>query len=160
MTNPGSDNPEENNTRPVPLRILFMGLVAVLLALVIGTQVIPVLFSVFFPPQPPIPDNATLVSHTSEDRGADQWVYRASQSACDAVKFFQGHGGICQIASECNPLPESALLTTRISSCTGQITYSAFAMRWQAEITPDGDQSEINLSRQVFWSGVVPTTTP
>ncbi len=157
MINPGSDNSPDTSHRTVPLRVLLAGLAAVLLAVIIGTQVLPILYALLFPPPPPVPENVTLLSHTSADHGADEWLYQANQSACEAVKFFQGQGGICQIASECNPPPELALLSTRISSCVGQMTFSGFAMRWNAEITPDGETSQIKISRQVFWSGVIPT---
>jgi hypothetical protein len=161
---PGSAEPEEAK-RPVPLRVLLGGLAAVLFAIFIGTQVFPVLYALLFPPLPPLPGNATQVSHTSADHGADEWVYKSDQSACTLVAFYAAQGGECQIAPECHP-PSSDSASpagTRVSTCVGQIKFSGFVMRWQAVITPQfDDKSELALSRSIFWSDTVPplTATP
>src|SRR3954447_18209994 len=106
MNNTGSDSPAETNetaplptNRRVPTRIIILGIVAVVFAIVVGSQIIGVLYAIFFPPAAPIPDQVDLVSHTSTDYGTDDWLYSSNKlSACDVVHYYESKEGQYRIA--------------------------------------------------------------
>src|SRR5436305_11658442 len=106
MSNTGSGNPEESNevaslpaNRRVPTRIILLGLFAIVFAVVVGSQVIGVLYAIFFPPAAPLPDQVDLVSHSTTDYGTDDWLYSSKKlSACDVLHYYQSKDGQCRVA--------------------------------------------------------------
>jgi hypothetical protein len=121
----------------------------------IGSQVIGVLVAILFPPVPPLPLNLTLVSHQSGEHGLDNWVYDAGQTPCNAVAFYESVGGSCEITpGYC----QDTSTAVQVATCSGEIRFSIFAMRWDVIISPvaDPEHSELRLSREVFWTGAVP----
>ena len=151
--------------RPVPLRVLLLGIAALLFTIFVGAQVFPVLFAILFPPAAPLIENANLVSHQNQDYGVDEWVYTSDKAACEVVHYYQEKGGDCIISQACNPpsrdqnqsLPRSS--SDETSRCTGQMKFSLFALRWEAIITPvvsPDYKTEFHLSREIFWTGSVP----
>jgi hypothetical protein len=153
--------------RGVPWKIIVLGVIALVLAVVIGTQVIGVLFVILFPPAPPLPANVTLVSHSNADYGVDEWLYTSNQNVCDVLIFYMERGGQCRIAPlQCgdNRTDDETLTGVdssgqHIARCVGETTTSIFAMRWQAVIatgsTPE-TRAQFRLQREIFWSGQVP----
>jgi hypothetical protein len=167
-TKPGNlDTAPEDEGRGVPWKVIVLGLIALVLAVVIGTQVIGVLFVILFPPAPPLPANVTLVSHTNTDYGVDEWLYTSSQNVCDVLIFYMENGGQCRIAPlQCgdNRTDDESLTGAdssgqHIARCVSETTASIFAMRWQVVIatgsTPDV-WAQFRLQREIFWSGQVP----
>jgi hypothetical protein len=153
--------------RTVPWKMIILGIVALVLALVIATQVLGVLYVIIFPPAPPLPGDVTLVSHTNVDYGVDEWLYLSHQKSCDVLVFYTANGGICRIAPlqcEDNSTKDPAITggnTTgqHVSRCIGETTASIFAMRWQVIIAtgPDAETpTQFRLIREVFWSGQIP----
>jgi hypothetical protein len=158
------DQPEQ---RTVPWKIIILGVIALVLAVVIATQVLGVLYVIIFPPAPPLPGDLTLVSHTNVDYGVDEWLYLSSQNSCDVLIFYTANGGECRIAPmQCvetrtddpNMTGESTF-GQHIARCIGETKASIFAMRWQAIIAtgPDAETpTQFRLIREVFWSGQIP----
>lgn len=153
--------------RPVPLKLIFAGIGALVFAVFVGTQVIGVLVAIFFPPLPPLPGNLTVASHTVGDYGVDEWLYESPASACDIVRFYQDQQGVCSIAPLwCGDVrtddPALSGVNTpgqHVARCQGEIRFSVFAMRWQAIIstadTPEYE-TEFRVAREIFWTGSVP----
>ncbi|MBI1279489.1 MAG: hypothetical protein GC179_15270 [Anaerolineaceae bacterium] len=173
MNNTGSDNPTNANeaeslptSRPLPIRIVVMGLVAIVFAIVIGSQVIGVLYAIFFPPAAPIPDQATLISHTSKDYGADDWFYSSNQTPCEVVHFFQTQQAECRVApvwcdnsASSTPPEGSKTRGQNVARCVGTQNFSIFALRWEAIIATGATANEVTqfrLNREIFWTGAVP----
>ena len=143
-----------------PWSILILGTAGILLALYIGSQVLGVLVGILFPPSPQLPPNATLVSHQSPEHGLDTWEYAVSLSPCDLVAHYETSGAVCEIvADDCRNLLDAPLVSgQQVATCTGEMTFSIFAMRWDAVITTteDAAHNRLNLAREVFWTGAVP----
>ena len=161
-----------SEARPVPWKIIILGIVALVLAVVIATQVLGVLYVILFPPQPPLPADVSLVRHTNTDYGVDEWLYNSSQSACTVMKFYVEKNGQCRIAPlQCegdNPtydktLPGVSAFSQNVARCTGETKVSIFAMRWEVDIAtgPSPDvPTQFSLTREVFWTGQVPHSNP
>ena len=178
MNNTGSDSPVEANeaaplptNRRVPARIIVLGLIAIVFAVVIGSQVIGVLYAIFFPPAAPIPDQVTLVSHNSKDYGTDDWLYSSNKlSACDVVHYYESKEGQCRIAptwcTDTNSVQTptgSSSVGQNVARCVATQNFSIFALRWEVVIatgaTPN-ETSQFRLNREIFWTGAVPPNNP
>jgi hypothetical protein len=145
----------------LPWTILFVGAVGLLLALYIGSQVLGVLVGILFPPSPPLPANLMLLSHQSVEHGVDEWVYESDLATPIAIlDFYRGIGADCAAAPQPSQDANGASVAASelIAMCSGEITFSIFAMRWDAAISAgvNADGSQLRLSREVFWTGAVP----
>ena len=177
MNNTGSDNPEDIKEIPplptqrrVPARIIILGLIAVVFAIVIGSQVIGVLYAIFFPPAAPVPDQVTLISHTSKDYGVDDWLYASDNiSACGVLRYYLAHDGDCRIAplacdTDLSTAPDkSSTNSQNVARCSGTQNFSIFALRWDVIIATGSTPahlSEFRLNREIFWTGAVPPNNP
>ena len=179
MNNPGNDSDPQVDAneaqalpanRRVPTRIIVLGLIAVVFAVVIGTQVIGVLYAIFFPPAVPLPEQVDLISHTSTDYGTDDWLYSSSKvSACDIAQYYASKDAQCRVApfscvdgsSTTAAGPNAG--NQNVARCVGTQTFSIFALRWQVNIATgsSGDQKAIfRLDREIFWTGAVPPYNP
>lgn len=177
MNNIGNDKSSKAGTSPsddhirVPVGLLILGIIAVGLALVIGSQVIGVLYSIFFPPSPPLPKNVTEISHDNPTYGADDWLYNAVDKPCDVVAYYQSQGGNCRIAPLwCADEREADSTQSghdsrhqNVARCTGNESFSIFSMHWQVTIaTGDSEQfpTLFRLNREVYWGGgIAPEVT-
>src|SRR5689334_8478121 len=178
MNNTGSDSPDESiestalpATRRVPVPIIIFGLIAIVLAVVIGSQVIGVLYAIFFPPAAPVPDQVTLVSHTSKDYGTDDWLYTSNKlSACDVVHYYESKEGQCRIAptwcTDANSIQTpagSSSVGQNVARCVATQNFSIFALRWEVIIATgatSNESSQFRLNREIFWTGAVPPNNP
>jgi hypothetical protein len=178
MNNTGSDSPVESNesappptTRRVPAKIIVLGLIAIVFAVVIGSQVIGVLYAIFFPPATPVPDQVTLVSHSSKDYGTDDWLYTSNKlSACDVVHFYESKDSQCRIAptwcTDENSIQTpagSSSVGQNVARCVATQNFSIFALRWEVVIatgTTSNETSQFRLNREIFWTGAVPPSNP
>ncbi len=179
MNNTGSDSPTDvetvtkaeplPETRRVPTKIIVMGLVAIVFALVIGSQVIGVLYAIFFPPAAPVPDQATLVSHTSKDYGVDDWLYTSNQTPCEVVRFYQSNDAQCRVApvwcdTGAATAPEGLKTSGQnVARCIGIQNFSIFALRWEVIVatgTTADQPSQFRLNREIYWTGAVPPNNP
>jgi hypothetical protein len=149
----------------VPLKVILLGILAVLLAVFIGTQVLGVLYTILFPPAPPLPANTTQISHQNLDYGVDDWEYGTDQSGCDVVTFYMDKGGVCRAA----PFACGGQLSLgdnsgdgsaeHVARCVGETHVSLFAMRWEAIIATgysSGGKTHFRLTREMYWTGAVP----
>lgn len=174
MNNTGSDNStiEEVNvpaSRSVPIRIIILGAVVVVFGLVIGSQVIGVLYAIFFPPAAPLPEQITLISHTSADYGTDDWLYSSTIEACDIVRFYQENNAQCRIAPLwCNAEDQSSAAipserNQNIGRCEATQTFSIFALRYEVVVATGSTRDEVSqfrLNREIYWTGAVPPYNP
>jgi hypothetical protein len=178
MSNTGSGNPEESNeaaslpvNRRIPTRIVLLGLFAIVFAVVVGSQIMGVLYAIFFPPAAPIPDQVDLISHTTTDYGTDDWLYSSTKlSACDLLHYYQSKDGECRIApitcpddGSTQPAPESTTNGQNVARCTATQNFSIFALRWEVIIATGATSNELSqfrLSREIYWTGAVPPSNP
>lgn len=177
MNNTGSDSSLETNEanslpegRRVPTKIIVMGLIAIVFAVVIGSQVIGILYAIFFPPAPPIPDQVTLVSHSSKDYGVDDWFYTSNQQACDVLHYYESKEGQCRvapIACGTSETPSAAKdvngVGQNVARCIGTQNFSIFALRWEVVIATgaaSSNETEFRLNREIYWTGAVPPSNP
>ncbi|HEX2906266.1 MAG TPA: hypothetical protein VHO69_05355 [Phototrophicaceae bacterium] len=149
-----------------PWLIILLGIIALALAIIIGTQVIGVLYGIVAPPSPPVPSGVAEVSHTSTDYGVDSWVYGTSLDGCEILKFYQDRGASCW--SKVDRCPAAAIggqssqqtASQDLIQCTSQMSFSIFAMRWNVALAAVGYQQDgsthFNVDREVFWTGAVP----
>jgi len=157
----------ESTRRGVPWKIIVLAIVALGLGLVIGTQVIGVLYVILFPPLPPLPGEVTQVSHTNADYGVDEWLYTSRQNVCDVLNFYIEQGGQCRIAplqcgdnrTDDESLTGATTLGQHVARCVGETKASIFAMRWLAVIATGSNPdtpTEFRLTREIYWSGQIP----
>lgn len=119
------------------------------------------LAAIVFPPDPPVPQGAVLVSHTSAAHGVDTWHYRINRSPCDTVAFFEERGGTCIVRAGWCTGGDPGLLELSVAHCSGDVTFSSFTQRWLARISVGaaGDVTDLTLSREVSWLGALPPAT-
>lgn len=164
-----SDLPEDSR-RSVPLTILGLGILGLVVAILVGTQALPVLYAMLFPPQPPVPQSAQEISKQAVGDGLDRWNYLVDDQACNTLQFYHDLNAQCTVSPDWCGGGTSTDLTNvpnlprqRIAECTSDKTYAVFAMRWQAVIytadTESDRKTRIEMSRQVYWGGVLPPGT-
>jgi hypothetical protein len=164
MTSAGS--PDEQSWK-FPWLLILLAVILVL-ALVIGTQVIGVLVAILAPPEPPVPADAQQLSHSSQEQGVDEWVYGSDTNACEIVNFYRENNGVCVVDpvwcfDDQNLAPRAGSGWQPVATCSADVTFSIFVMRWYAEISAghaDGGQTHIELSREISWSGSLPPENP
>jgi hypothetical protein len=139
---------------------ILVSIIAVGAALLIASQVVGILYSIIFPPLPPTPSNLTEISHKSEDYGIDEWVYGTTQDSCEIIAFYQTQEGVCRIApTGCAGIQDSSSSGDFVGQCSGEMTFSIFAMRWQVDVwggNEEGSPTQLSVKREVFWSGQLP----
>ena len=180
MNNTGSDSPveavETNNegtqpSRSVPMKIIVLGLIAIVFAVVVGSQVIGIFYAIFFPPAAPIPDQVMLVSHNSTDYGTDDWLYTSDKlSSCDVLHYYQAQDGQCRVAPTwCGDSGSNEAATgsnsrgQNVARCVATKNFSIFALRWEVIIATgatSNETSQFRLNREIFWTGAVPPSNP
>lgn len=155
------DSATSTTSRKRPWRLLVIGAVAVLLAVFIATQVLGVLFAIVFPPNPPLPENVAVITHSSDAYGVDDWLYGTDLSGCEVLYFYQAAADSCRIAPMTCSVGTSLDVRGEqtVGRCTGTLDFSLFAMRWNVTIgtgySEDG-VTRIRLTREIFWTGAVP----
>ena len=163
MPNPtGSGSPASSDTgQPRRWWVLPLSIGAVVLAAVVGWQVISALFGLLNPPLPPLPGGVTELSHQTEAYGVDVWGYGADLSAIELIAYYAQTGGECTNApfsdTETDFLRgQFPLAGEMIAMCQGEQPFSRFAMRWRVLISRSGNAGgtmRLDVVRQVNWSG-------
>ncbi len=162
MTNSGSPEDAEQVKRPPFLLIALV--VAFALSLVVGLNILRVLYGVIAPPLPPLPDRVTEISHESEAYGADVWSYTALDDPCAVADYYTAQGGTCDLTpmqcSEPGSAPQTELVQAVVARCHGSVAFSIFSMQWWVLVLRNNDTPEtpttFNLEREVFWIGTGP----
>jgi hypothetical protein len=152
--------------RLAPWLSIIISILALAIALFIGSQVLGVLYGIFFPPHPPIPSGVTQLNHKSEDYGVDEWIYGTDENSCDMVTFYVEAGGVCKVsplgcAGRDNTSTSGSTPGDFVANCSGEMTFSIFAMRWEVDISTgyeEGPITHLRTTREVFWAGTVPRT--
>jgi len=167
MTSAGSPDEAGSAGRRFPWLLILLAVVLVL-ALVIGTQIVGVLVAIVAPPEPPVPAGAKQLSYASQEQSIDEWVYASTANACEIVNFYRENGGICIVDpvwcfDDQNVSPRAGTGWQPVATCSADVTFSIFAMRWRAKISgghDDSGQTEVQLSREISWSGGLPPENP
>ncbi len=162
MTNSGS--PEDADQLKRPPFLLIALLVAFGLSLVVGLNILRVLYGVIAPPLPPLPDQVAEVSHESEAYGADIWSYTAADDPCVVAAYYEAQGGTCDLTpmqcSQPGSAPQTELAQSVVARCHGSVAFSIFNMQWWALVVRNNDTPQtpttLNLEREVFWIGTGP----
>lgn len=149
--------------RRSPLLLIVLA-VAFGVALIVGINVLRVLYGVIAPPLPPLPAGMTETSHTSDAYGADIWRYTSAQDPCAVAMFYAGQGGTCQYAplqcAEPGYAPDTGFPQAVVARCHGSVAFSIFHMQWWGQIIRDTQAPDaptiLNLEREVFWIGTGP----
>lgn len=161
MTSSGSPESEPRKTRGWGVIVLAGALVVV--AVVIGVQVLAVLYGVLFPPAPPVLESFTESTHSSPSYGVDDWLYASTDDACRIVRFYQSEGASCRVAPGVCDAGFSDLDSSRagvnVARCTGEIDWSIFVQRYYVNVAAGygGDTpTRIRLEREIYWTGTLP----
>lgn len=162
MSNTGSPEPTAERQR-LGWGAIGLAAVLVLLAVMIGVQVLGVLYGVLFPPQPARLDSFVELTHTSPSYGVDDWLFASSDDACRIVRFFQSNGASCRVApGTCDSgfaEGEEMRAGFNVARCTGSIEWSIFAQRYYVNIAAGYEEdapSRVRLEREIFWTGSLP----
>lgn len=168
MNKPGL--PDTDPSPPVKIRrprlVLLLGVVALVLAVFIGSQVLGVLFGIVFPEKPPLPPDVKELSHESTSYGVDSWLYSSDEDACTVLEFYQAQATKCTVSPfgcGADMVLENTHPGEHVALCSGEKAFSIFLMTWDVNIaTGDGTttQTEFRLSRKVYWAGDSPRPTP
>ncbi|GIK29629.1 MAG: hypothetical protein IT298_10600 [Chloroflexi bacterium] len=144
-----------------------LAVILIALAVLIGTQILGVLYGLLFPPSPPLPDSFTLLQSTSPSYGVDDWLYASSEDACRVARDFERAGASCTIAPGiCNSgfvQMEEPRAGSNVARCTGEFHWSIFAQRYYANIAAgygDDQPTRVRIEREIFWTGVIPEAAP
>lgn len=162
-TKPKHEDEESTSKRRSPLVFLLLAGVVVV-SLVIGFQAFGILYSIIFPPSPPIPDDVIEIRHDNIGYGVDDWLYRTQSDACEVVTYYESIGGECRrVPGQCGGDDDAVSFnssTQQVATCIGEEKFSLFAYRWEANIATgyqyDDGETQFNLFREVFWTGAVP----
>lgn len=144
---------------------VIIAIIGVGVSLVLGFQLITIVYAIISPPKPPLPDNVTEISHDNISFGVDEWLYETEQDGCEVLDFFIEHDGVCRIPpATCGSegFAPPAIGTQHIGTCTGESEFSIFHMRWHAVISISNEWTQFQMEREVLWTGSPPdaTSTP
>jgi len=152
---------ELSSSRSPLVLVLLAGVLVI--CLIIGVQAFGILYSIAFPPSPPVPDVVTQVRHTAIDHGVDEWLYETEQDACEVMQYYQSQDGVCHVAVDTcgDDSQETVTFGTvgqHVATCFGEVSFNIFAYRWEANIANgyQGGLTQFSLIREVFWTGAVP----
>jgi hypothetical protein len=153
---------QQPRRRGCSLALIGSALIAAVLALYVGLQVISVLYGIIMPPLPPLPGSAREISHESSDYGIDRWTYASTSEVCGLLLFYETNGGMCRTApGQCGRTGTDQVESPAVAQCSGETPFSLFTMRWSAALYgAEGQETELDVSREVYWIGTGPLTTP
>jgi hypothetical protein len=154
----GSTEPAVTDQR-IPWSVLGIAGVVLVIVLVLGFQLVSILYALIALPAPPLPPDLTEAQHTNLTHGSDSWEYTTSAAPDTLVSFFREQGGQCVEVM----LPQSDIVGAFERPghrCSAVAQASIFNWRWQAEILALSGQTRLRLTRVVFWAGDAPTDVP
>jgi hypothetical protein len=161
--NAEADSPNSRGGLPawIPLLALLAAFVA---AVAVGSQVVPLLSGLIFPPEPPLPTRNTnaireIRPRESAGPGHDDWLYGTEMRPCDVQTYYENKLGSCQVDMEnfCHIDPNWGMSPRDGSSfgiavCTGTESIgSNYRVLWTVRIgagyTSDGN-THIRIVRE------------
>jgi hypothetical protein len=153
---------QQPRRRGCSLGLITAALIVAVLALYVGFQVISVLYGIIMPPLPPVPGSARETSHESSDYGIDRWTYITPSEVCGLLLYYETSGGVCEAApGQCGRTGTDQVEAPAVAQCSGEVPFSIFTMRWSAALYGgEGQETELDLSREVYWIGTGPVRTP
>ncbi len=157
MSSAGSPEPRPRWLLPA----LALSVCGLIFAATAGAQAVGVLAAIVAPPTPPVPEGAALTAHTSAAHGVDLWEYDVSLKPCAVVAFYQAQGGSCAVRAGWCDGDDPGVLEINVARCVGDAAFSAFALRWRAEIAAGSAPAatRLTLDREVSWMGGLPPET-
>ncbi|MEQ8677574.1 MAG: hypothetical protein RLP44_13745 [Aggregatilineales bacterium] len=126
---------------------------------VIGFQLLGILYGLIFPPDAPLPDDATEISHENLAYGSDRWVYGTDTDGCALVEFYVANDGLCVVAPGACIDGEFQFMNPNqqtIATCEGEKEFSIFALRWSVTIGTGyatAPTTRFNMEQDVLWFG-------
>ena len=160
------DSEQDEGRGGPPLWVIGLAVVAIVIALVIGLQVFRALYGLVFPPDPPLPDEITELSHNNKGHGYDEWSYASPLNACELTTFYIEQGSNCVITEGMctdDRYQSPGYSLESAATCYGTATYSVFGLRWEVIISTkwsqDGDSTTFELERETLWAGPAPIAT-
>jgi len=153
-----------------PLWLIGVAVVALVGAVVVGIPIFQALYTLVFPPEPPLPDGVIELEAENLGHGYDRWLYQSTLNVCEVAAFYEESGsrcftppGMC-VDGEYNRVGYPVEFTP---TCVGADTYSAFGVRWELTMdsvwtptNPDAqDGTVFSLERETLWSGPSPVST-
>ncbi|MEO0563900.1 MAG: hypothetical protein AAF125_17480 [Chloroflexota bacterium] len=145
---PEADYTDYDDGRGVPWWALGCGVIAIVIVGLITAWVLPVIGGLIFLPAPPTPGDAREVSHERLAYGVDVWEFHSAIDICEVVTLYEAEGTCVLEAGHCD---DSAPRSSLVGTCTGEIEFSRFATRWEAELHSYPSHNEIFLSRDTAW---------
>lgn len=142
-----------------PWVVLVAGIVALVVAVLVGPRAVGILSAVVAPPPPPLPVGVVELSHENLAHGVDNWTYEIDRDVCHLVTFYRQQGGECPVSPpQCTQSDEPLPVDRDDAICSGVVMFSIFAMRWQMNVPREAvmsdDHTRFRLSRAVSWSGI------
>lgn len=164
MSSSGSPELEPRSGRRLPFATLIILAVVTVPAIIVGFNLLRVIYGVIMPPLPPLPPNVTQVSHESEAYGVDKWRYTSAASPCELAEYYVSIGATCNFAPmECGSSVDAetyGLDTSLVARCRGGESFSIFHSQWAAEVIRDNTSSDtpaiLDIEREVYWIGTGP----
>ena len=164
MSSSGSPETEPRATRRLPLVTLIILAAVTIPAIIVGFNLLRVIYGVIMPPLPPLPPSVTQVSHESEAYGVDKWRYTSAASPCELAEYYLSIGASCNIAPmQCGSTVDAetyGLDTSLVARCRGGDDFSIFHSQWAAEVVRDNTSPDtpaiLQLEREVYWIGTGP----
>lgn len=141
--------------------------ILIVIAILVGVQILGVLYGLLFPPGPPVPESFSLLQSTSPSYGVDDWLYASSDDACRVVRDYERAGATCTVApGVCDAgfvQLEEPRAGSNIARCYGEFHWSIFAQRYSANIAGgygEDQPTRVRVEREIFWTGVIPQAVP
>ena len=164
MSSSGSPETEPRTARRLSLVTLIILAAVTIPTIIVGFNLLRVIYGVIMPPPPPLPPDVTQISHESEAYGVDKWRYSAAQTPCELAEYYISIGVTCSLAPmQCGSSIDTetyGLDTSLVARCRGAADFSVFHSQWAAEIARDNTSPDapaiLDIEREVYWIGTGP----
>lgn len=132
-----------------------MALAFALVMLAAGLRVWPTLYSLLFPPTPPLPELVTPLANTpatpQPGLGQQVWRYEAAHPACDVTTFYMAQGAACDFSFDCDGTAAPGPLS-RVAICQQSVSTPGYEIGWRIRISAAEDAtSRLHIEQTVNW---------
>ena len=133
--------------------------IVLIVAGIIGFQLLGILYGLIFPPDAPLPDDVFEMSHENLAYGSDRWLYGTNIDGCALVEFYVANDGECVVTPTACVGGEFGTTSPNqqtIATCEGEKEFSIFALRWSVTIGAGYATEPItrfNVEQDVLWFG-------
>jgi len=131
----------DRHGRGTPRLPLWAALVLVVaglaVAVLIMLRVAGPLYSLLFPPEVPVPDNAQIVEHVKPENGPEYWVYRTDMPGEGVAAFYERQGSVCRRSPQPDHTSDSSLPSSgpySVATCVGEKETAGLGVSWEVLI--------------------------